>query len=245
MPIDRQLIADHTTGDIFVREFDIAMFDALNAFVQNDRVFVQKINGVKVPLFDEDHTIKEEVGKSMPGIPVIFVNPDDAIQHYNMPCFRITREDVSPALERWMSLHLKSRKPAPGATPVTVNYGGRTLTGWSKYEEQDGSWPFDISYTITCESSGLAARTECLLMLRYLMKKMPPYGVVTARDSLGKDRKYNIFVEGPSELGMVTDIRDRGMIMALSVRIEAELDLSDPRVIAAVTSPTVRTNRMP
>lgn len=246
MTVDSQIIADRLVGDVFLREFDLGVFNTLECFDQNGHVFISssKIPGVKVPRFDEHHNVKEEIGKPMPGIPVIFVNPDDSMQHYNIPCIRITREDISPALERWMSLHLKSRGPAPGAREITVRYGGRILHGYDKYEEQDGSWPFDISYTVTCESSGLAARTESNLLIRYVMKKFPPYGVLKVIDSNGDERKYNVFVEGPSELGIIADIRDRGMIMALSVRVEAELDLSDPRVVTVVTEPIVRTAKM-
>jgi len=204
----------------------------------DDRPYVplDKVPGVAPPLFDENHKNEAEVGLPMPGIPIIISNPGDSVQRYNLPCFRITREDPSPALERWMSLHLKYRAPAPGETEITVKVGNREFKGYNKYEQQQGAWPFDIPYTVTCEGVGIKARTNAQTMLLHLMKAFPPYAVLSVEDSIGDMRKYNVFVEGPSELSQVADIRDRMIIHALSLRVSGELDLSDPVIVQAITS---------
>lgn len=224
-------------GDVFMRDFDLGFFSTIGAGVVGDRVFVpsSKIPGVKVPLYDENHGNPDEVGKNMPGFPVIFGNPSDDIQRYNLPSFRILREDPSPALERWMSVHLKTRGPAPGANPVQVQYGGRTIDGYDKYVEQEGSWPYDIPYTLTVGSAGLSARTEAQALLKYIMKIFKPYSILNVVDSLGEDRKYHAFVEGPTELSEIADIRNRSIIYALSIRVSAEYDLADPYEITPIT----------
>lgn len=226
------------TGDVFLREFDIGVYASLDNFLVGDKPYVPlaKVPSVRPPLFDENHKNKSEVGKPMPGIPIIISNPGDSVQRYNLPCFRLTREDPSPALERWMSIHLKHRTPSSDATEITVILGGKEIKGYDKYEEQKGSWPFDIPYTVTCEAAGLSARTNAQTMLKHLMKGFEPYSVLTVIDSFGVTRKYNMFVEGPSELSEVSDIRDRVIIHAMSVRISGELDLSDPKVVRAITS---------
>lgn len=224
-------------GDVFVRDFDIGVFRTLETMVVGDRVFLEptKVPGVKVPLYDENHGNEEEIGKRMPGIPVIFANPDDSVQRYNQPCIRIVREDPSPALERWMSEHYKTRGPAPGANAVQVTFGGRTFDGYDKYIEQKGSWPYDIPYTISVESAGLEARTEAQTLLRYIMKKFPPYALLKVLDSIGDERLYHAFVEGPSELSEVADIRHRSIVYALSLRVSGEFDLEDVNEYTPIT----------
>ncbi len=240
------IVNDSLCGDVSIRNFDIGIYRALDYVIIRSRAYVplSKASGVEPPLFDENHDVDSEIGMPMPGFPIIFANPGDSVQRYNLPCFRITREDPSPALERWMGLHLKSRNPASGATPVQVDYqAGRVLNGYDKYQEQDGAFPYDIPYTVTCEAVGTSARTNAQVMLVFLMKKFKPYSVIEVEDSLGAMRKYNVFVEGPSELSEVSDIRDRSIIHAMSLRVSGELDLSDPREVVAISSkPTFNTN---
>jgi len=240
------IVSTERLGDVFLRNFDEGIYRSLQYVLHSNRAYVplSKVRGVDPPLFDETHKIKDEVGKPMPGIPIIMANPDDAVQRYNVPCFRITREDPSPALERWMSLNLKYRAPADGATEITVQIGGETITGYDKYEQQAGAWPYDIPYTVTCEGAGIQARTNAHIMLMHLMRAFHPHAVLTINDLAGEERKYEIFVEGPSELSQVSDIRDRTIIHAMSLRVSAELDLSDPKIVQAVTSPAnVRTHQ--
>ena len=136
------IVGTERIGDVYLWEFDKGIFDQLQTILIGDHVYLplSKVPGMKAPLFDENHGVPEEVGKEMPGIPVLFANPDDSIQRYDVPCVRIVREDPSPALERWMSLHLKYKGPAPGAQPVQVQYNNAlTLNGFDKYEEQAGA----------------------------------------------------------------------------------------------------------
>ena len=241
------IVGDERKGDVYIREFDKGVFDQMGAVLIGDYVYIplSKVPGVKPPLFSEDHGIPEEIGTPMPGLPVIFKDPDDSVQRYDLPCVRIAREDPSPALERWMSLHKKYRCPAAGAQQVQVKYNNRiTLNGYDKYEEQEGAWPYDIPYTVTAEAAGISARTDAQVILKHLHKRFPPYATIPVVDSLGQTRIYNVFVEGPSDLSSVADIRDRGIIYALSLRVSGEYDLADPKVKKVVTAkPTINTHQ--
>jgi len=241
------IVGDQRKGDVYIWEFDKGIFDQLQAVLIGDYVYLplSKAKGVKPPLFSEDHGIPEEVGKAMPGLPVIFQNPDDSVQRYDLPCLRIAREDPSPALERWMSMHLKYKAPAPGAQQIQVKYNESiTLTGYDKYETQEGAWPYDVPYTVTVEAAGIDARTDAQTMLKHVHKRFPPYAKIPVVDSLGEIRSYHVFVEGPSELTQVADIRDRSVVYALSLRVAAEYDLADPIVKSAITAkPTINTHQ--
>lgn len=225
--------------DIYIDNFDMGIAYTLGAeqigpmyFLMIDKIPIKpNIMPISPPLYTEDHGIPSQVGQRMPGIPIIWKNPHDKFVRYVLPCIRISREDPPPALERWPSLHLKYKVPAPGAQPVTVTYGNREIQGYSKYEQQNGTFPFDIPYTITIETSGQSALQHALMVLRYAQKIFKPYSVLSLIDDEGNLRKYNMFVEGPNDLGNVADIADRTAIFALSVRVQGELDLSDPQIL--------------
>lgn len=241
-----KFVDNEILGDVFIREFDQGIANKIGSVAIGGRSFVpsDKIPGVDVPLWDENHGEDDVIGTPMPGFPVIFQNPEDSVQRYNLPCFRISREDPSPALERWMSLHKKYRAPAPGANPVTVNVGGKDVQGYDQYQEQEGAWPYDIPYTITCEAAGIAARTHAQLLLKHAMKAFPPYATITVIDSDGESRIYNAFVEGPSDLSNVSEIGDRSIIYALSIRVSGEYDLADATSVKSVTSvATIRSHK--
>jgi hypothetical protein len=225
-------------GDVFIREYDVGMYLTLGAEKINGRRYIpqNKLPGVTPPLFSEFTGDEAQIGQPMPGIPVIFGNPSTAVQRYLIPCIRIKREDPSPALERWHSEHLKYRAPADGQSKVTVNYRGQDIEGYSKYEEQKGAPTTDIPYTLTIESAGKKARTHAQAMLKYCMKFFWPHGKLRVIDTFGRERLYTVHGEGPSELTSASDIRDRTVIYALSLRVQGELDLDDPREEVAVTS---------
>ena len=142
-------------------------------------------------------------------------------------------------------MHIKYRGPAPDANEIQVQYGNTTLTGYDKYEEQDGAWPFDIPYTLTMESAGKSAELHAQAMLKYAMKKFKPYSVLSVPNDFGQIGKFNMFVEGPSDLGQVADIADRSMVYALSIRVAGTFDLADIRELdKPVTSqPTINIDR--
>jgi hypothetical protein len=236
------MIRNEQVGDVWLRDFDLGIAKTLGCVEIGQRFYLplDKAPGVEPPLFTEFYGDEDQVGQPMPGIPLIYANPASAVQRYTLPCIRLRREDPSPALERWMSLHYKYRRPAPGFPEIEVQYGSRTAKGYARYEEQEGGYPYDIPYTLTSEGVGKGARTKAHTLLHHCMKKFAPHSIVKVVDSLGRERKYNVFVEGPSDLSIAADIRDRTIILALSLRVQAELDLRDPALKPSVSQkPTV------
>lgn len=225
-------------GDLWFRDFDQGMVLTLGAVLVGDNYYLPMslVPGVNPPLFTEFTARAEDIGKPMPGIPFIFANPSDSTTRYVLPCIRVRREDPSPALERYSSISPKYRIPAAGAEAKTVNYRNLVLHGYDKYEEQENSFPYDIPYTITCEAAGRGARNKAHILLKHCMKRYSPHGVVTVVDSEGAERKYWVFGEGPSDLSIVGDIRDRSIIFGLSLRVKGYIDLKDPISSKVVTS---------
>jgi hypothetical protein len=225
-------------GDVFYRDFDIGVYRTLLAEQIGDRYYLSAdfVPDVIPPLFSEFTGPVSQQGTQMPGVPVTFGNPSTAVVRYLLPCIRIKREDPSPALERWQSSHDKYRRPASGEDEITIDYRGREVKGYRKYEEQPGSITSDIPYTITCEGVGKSARAQAEQLLGHCMKYIYPHEKIWVLDSLGNMRGYQSHCEGPSELTAVADIRDRSVIYALSLRVQGEIDVRDPVEKVAVTS---------
>jgi len=239
MVTENRMIRHEQVGDVWLRDFDEGITKTLGCIEIGQRYYLplDKAPGVEPPLFTEFFGDVSQQGKPMPGIPIIYTSPAAGVQRYTLPCLRLRREDPSPALERWMSFHYKYRRPAPGFPEIEVTYRTRKVRGYAKYEQQEGAYPYDIPYTLTCEGVGKGARAKAHTLLKHCMKKFKPQAKVHhVKDSLGRERSYWTFTEGPSDLSAATDIRDRTIIFALSLRVQGELDLNDPELKQAVTS---------
>jgi hypothetical protein len=240
------LVGDVQIGDLFLYDYDLGMIKGLAGELIGNNYFLPLhfVPGVEPPLYTEFAENPDDVGKPMPGIPFIFNNPGDAVERYVIPCIRVRREDPGPAMERWMSLHEKYRRPAPGATEVQVDIGNQQVSGYDKYETQPGPWPYDIPYTITTETNGKRARLNAQILLKHVMRIFGPHGILDTIDSLGETRKFEVFGEGPSNLSLVADIRDRTIIYAMSLRVAGYLDVQRPMDHRSVTSaPDIRFHR--
>ena len=219
-------------GDVFLRDFDLGIVNLLGATVTDGRYYVDgsEFPTIQLPVANENDGIT--FGTELPGIPVTFDSPDSAITRYHIPSFRIRREDPLPALERYHSLALKYRVQSDDANPLTIN----DVDGFDEYEEQLTPYPYDIPYTVTVESYGERARQNAQYMLRYTMKRFRPHFGLSVVDSLGQEVVYNGFTEGPNDLSLIADIRDRMITYALTVRIHGELDVDDPYLLTGIVT---------
>ena len=224
-------------GDVFYREFDEGIITTLQGERIGNRYYLPQVvvPTVSPPLFSEFTGTVSDKGQPMPGIPFSMGEPSEVVRQL-IPCIHIKREDPSPALERQHGYRVKYRAPAPGASTVDIQYRGRTVTGYSAYQEQEDGIPTDLSYTIMCEANGKAAKNNAHILLKHCMKFFYPHGKVFVYDTEGRRRSYWVHTEGPSELTSIGDIRDRTIIYALTCRVMAEIDVRDPYTQKPVTS---------
>lgn len=225
-------MARHNTkilGDVFYREFDEGIITTLGGEIIGDRYYLPQslFPGIQPPLFSEFTGNTGDIGTHMPGIPFSMGEPSEVVRHL-IPCVHIKREDPSPALERQHGFRVKYRAPAPGAQPVSVNYRGKTVNGYTSYQEQEDGIPTDLSYTIMVEANGKSAKTNAHKLLKHCMNFFYPRGKLYLVDSEGRTRSYWVHTEGPSELTAIADIRDRTIIYALTCRVMAEIDVREP-----------------
>lgn len=218
------------TGSVGLRNFDEGVVETLKPEILEGNYYLTKVPHVYPP-------------PGSPGIPIIFSHPEDLFERYKLPVVVIRRDDISPALSRWHPGMETYRAPAVNAVPLEVMLADSTvLRGYSRYEVQQQAVPFDITYTVSIlarhrgfgkGSPGTTGegspRNQVNQLFDYVLRIYQPYSHVRVRDSLGDDRSYAVFMESTSHLDEVAEVTERVIGFALTIRVEAELDLRDPR----------------
>ena len=230
-------------GSVTIRDFDQGVVETLGAEIlpelpipDNQRYWL-KLNGVDPPPWK-------------PGVLVTFSFPESEFKSYVVPLVLIRRDDISPAMERWASVgHIAYRAPAKSANlvqlPPTLPANLANAEGYDKIEERQVAMPYDISYTISIMAhyrGALGNRGMVNQIMQHVLRRFPPYGRVFVRDDLGDIREYEAFMEGTSVLDEHPEVAERIIGFGVTIRVEAALDLSEPRTVKTVTQPlTLRT----
>jgi len=250
------------SGIVGLRNFDAGVVETLGAEVH-------EVSTGKGPHSNyyilPSATFPVEPAPGLPGIPVTFSHPEDIYARYRQPVIVVRRDDISPAMNRWHPGQKSWKAPAQTARPVSVTFdpgtfGETTVHGFDRYETKDTGVPFDITYSIQIFArhrgkgplpkkgvptgfTGAAGspRNQVNAVLDYVLRRYAPYCQVILEDSLGDKRKYSAFMEAVSHLDEVPEVTERVLGFAVTLRVEAELDLSDPVVQRAATALTLRT----
>jgi hypothetical protein len=180
-----------------------------------------------------------------PGVLVTFSFPEAEFKSYVVPLVLFRRDDISPANERWHSVgHEGYRAPAPDANKVIVpNTAPASVAGKTGYDRVEvglAPIPFDITYTISifCHYRGaIGQRGQVNSILGHVLRIFPPYGKVYVKDDIGDYRGYYTFTESTSVLDEHPEVAERIIGFGVTVRVEAELDLSEPTIHRTVTQP--------
>ncbi len=239
-------------GRVGLRNFDQGVVETLGAEVFDSGT------GLSNYFIATSRIAPVEPAPGLPGIPITFSHPEDIWERYRQPVIVIRRDDIAPAMTRWHPGMVTYRTPALGAKPVSVRLGPTTgvVAGYDKYEQKEQAVPFDITYTISilarhrgkgplprrgdpAKFTGAAGspRNQVNAILDYCLRIYAPYTAVLVRDSLDDIRTYSAFMEAISHLDEVPEVTERVLGFALTLRVEAELDLRDPVTQRAVTAP--------
>jgi hypothetical protein len=73
-------------------------------------------------------------------------------------------------------------------------------------------------------------------ILAYVLSIYQPYSAVLVYDSEGDRRSYEAFLDAMAPLDNVPGVGERVIGFALSLRVEAELDINTPKDYATVSS---------
>lgn len=209
-------------GDVIVRDFDRGLVVHLGGVIH-------KVGPDEIPGYYADVPGVEPV-PGLPGVQIIFGNPDDAFANYLLPQIVVTRDDITPAMSRWHPGTVKYRAPKPGAQAVQVTGpGGVVKTGYRKMGQQEGAIPYDIGYTLTIahERRGLKDRESGNKILHHVMKRCTPYFNFLVIDSIDDQRIYFATAEAATSSDELLDVADRTISWTMGVMVEAELDFLD------------------
>jgi hypothetical protein len=211
------------TGTITLRDFDKGVVETLGAKVIGDRYFITELKHL-------------DPAPEFPGVPVVFAHPEDVFQAHKVPVIEVRRDDIQPAMNRWHPGTLHYRVPSASAQPATVTFpDGTYRSGYTHYETLQQSCPFDLLYTINIIAKQRQYMAAANLILAYVLKIYQPYCSVYAYDSIGDLRSYEAFLESVGPMDEAADVSERMIGFALSLRVEAELDINDPKVQTAVS----------
>lgn len=231
------------TGTVVIDDFDRGVQETLGAkiggFTPSNRTSDRRGYFWSLP------TVKPPPG--MPGIPVIFVVGEDNYERFKIPFVKVALTGLNPAMGRYHPGSVAYRVPAAGAAPVVVS-GAR---GFDRYEEGTQADPYDLTYTITVIAKRRGqpdARSKVPVveggssnaLLTAVLRVYAPYCGVNVLDSLSDVRTYTAFQEGVSPVDEVTEVGDRQVGFSISLRIEGELDMNDPRNVTAARRLTLR-----
>ena len=242
------------TGTVGLRSFDQGVVETLGAIPYGD-FYLLNIPGVEGP-----PGIPAPPGLSNP-VPITFAFPEAVLDRFRIPIVLVKRESIEPSLNRWEPGSQQYITPSKAAKQVSVTQGNTTKTGWDKYEYLLQAVPFDITYTVSVigryrgtnipgqRSVGIPPPNPVMsysnTILNFVMKTYQPYCEVRVKDSVGDVRGYEAFCEGPSHLDEVSEVVERVIGFALTLRVEAELDLNDEYFGNSVTqNPTLNMNKL-
>jgi len=201
-------------GIVTLRDFDQGIVESIGAKVTDSNYYVD-IPGVSPP-------------SGMPGVPVVFSPPEDRFEQYKIPCIWLSRDDISPTMERFQPGALPYRAPSRTALPVSHN--GRT--GFDRMVQAQQAIPVEISYTFNLIASlrGTPGATGNLAnaMFAFALRVFTPVSAMYLTDSVGDVRSYTMFVDSYSMLDEVQDIANRMMGFMITARVEGELDVFNP-----------------
>ena len=245
--LNRRLFGKDRTGTVGIRDFDEGVVLTLGGFIATDGRGLSKYYT----------TINSGPGGDVacgppgtPGVPIVFAYPEDVLQSYQDPFILVRRDEIAAAMERWQPAGVQYRAAGLGAIPfiATAPVTGLSAMGFDRMEQLGQAIPFDITYTISVRARYRGAtgqRNQANAMFAHVLRIFPPYGKLNVVDSIGDLRGYEAFNEGIANIDTVGEITERELGFALTVRVEAELDLKDPITVHTVKRPlTVRSRRL-
>lgn len=235
------------TGFVDLRAFDEGVVETLGATIdpEKENYFLQ-LDPVETVGFDPPISSPFSKGTvdprpGLPGIPITFAYPEEIIEKYSIPVLWIERTSLDPAMQRWHPGMLQYRTAGRGALPARYAPESTSISidGFDRAEQIDQAAPFDITYSlnIVARNRGAGGRSQgANRLLRHVLGIYPPYCEVRLKDSIGDARTYEAFMEGVSPLDEVAEVASRMIGFSVSLRIEGELDLTEPVLRKTVTN---------
>lgn len=232
-------IWNRKTGLVDVRSFDQGVMDQTGAYkgptdLSDDPLPLKETRANQV---DPCYRIDVPGASSSP-VSVFFAKPEQIFKKKILPFVSIERDDFTPAMQRWMGVgHLEYRVGVSG-TQAVIN----GVSGFLAHEIKFQATPYDYTYTISCFDRFEGTVQPILLKL---LQQFPPVGKIKVFDSLGLDRSYECYMEGPvTSIHEIVDPTMRIRGYSFTIRVEGQLDLAGPFTTNAVSGVDLYLRRM-
>lgn len=241
---------DIKTGLVFVRNFDQGVVETLGGYIgyynasTGEKINYNSDGSICLPsgLAQCNARYYVDIPQVSPmSVPVIFNKPDPRYENTVLPSIVIQRLDPSPAMSRWHSIGMMQyRIPSEDATLEVVTLdNGDIVSGYSSYEMLPQAMPYDIPYTITVKAK---YEKEAIPMLKKVLSVFKPCSRILVKDTECAIRSYTVWSDGGfSDVGELVDISNRVKAYSVEIRVEGELDLSDPAINQTVKEIQVNT----
>lgn len=213
------------TGEVWVADFDLAMIKGLGGLPDASDAD-NPCYAVNIP------------GASSTKVPIYFNQPEQIYKNRKAPSIIIMRDDLSPALNRWMGVGQLEYRAGVSGTEILIN----GVSGYTQFVSKPQAMPYDFIYTIVCFD-----RYERTVqpILKQVLKSFPPIGKLYVTDSLGLLRSYEAKSEGPiPNTKELVDAVNRFVSYTVTVRVEGEIDLTTPTETSGVTGFNLQLHRM-
>ena len=219
-------------GKVWIRDFDDGIIKKLGSILVT--------TGPNANSYVVTFPIGSCLNPSAPlDVPVIWGSPEQVLTKKVYPSYLVKRESFEPNLARWHSI--QQMQQIWGVTGTSHVVDGKTV--YDRLEISPQAWPYDITYTIT-----IFARYEYEVqtLLKNLLTRFPPRNcIITVKDSLNDNRTYECLNDSAiNDLGEIVDVSDRLKSYSISVKVLAEIDLSDPVVVDSVHTVVLSNNTL-
>lgn len=218
-------MADGRIGTVFLEDFDTGLVTTFGAVLKTITLDDEEVQDYAVQI--PSVTGPDEYDGL---IPVIFQEPEDVYQTGYIPHISISRSSIVPAMQRWHPVGKAYQVAAKVAQIVAAQDGS---SGPSLNEVKGYALPFDITYDIHMRGR---LRQQANNMLRYMGRYFWAYGDIYFIDNEGNERGYTAYQESIDNLDELVEFSDRTLGFTISIRVEGELDFSDPIVIPTMRS---------
>jgi len=214
-------------GEVHLRDFDRGVVETMGGVIVDGKYYLVDVPGVLAP-------------PGMPGVPINFSFPEDTQDVYVFPMIVVTRQDISPAMNRYHPGTQQYRVPAKGARPVEVKRypNEAALKGWNRMAERPAAIYYDIMYQVMVLGyrRGTPARGNANALLEYFLAAYQPYTGVYVIDSIGDRRLYFATTDAASPMDDAAVVGERIIGWSISMNVEAELDLNPELTYTTVQS---------
>lgn len=219
-------------GRVFIEDFDLGVVRTLGAYVDphapvEEASFILPVPGLKPEEQREDQPLETVV------VPVTFANAEAFQNIWKLPGIFIRREQLEPDMSRYSQELEAFRVPAPNTQMVNGSVQSIDPLGPAEVMSWNRAEAYNIYYVIDMIAR---YRTDANALLKVVLAQFKQNKAIIVQDDLGDYNEYTAFLESIDQLDEVLGLTMKHHGWALTLKVVAELDLSEREIRPTATS---------